>query len=174
MANLKAYTQKFISFLTKRSDGDSGLRNANILEAQQGDQKVWGVISDLMSDRGWTMDDCLHEMTHIRHDLPSWLQLRPRAHKSSASSSIPSNRQDLGKSKGKGKSKKGTSKGKGKVQWITEIKKGADWKQLCMRYQTGSCQLGDSCKYTHLCAYPVNGAACGMEHSAASHRATPH
>ena len=44
-----------------------------------------GVISDLMSDRGWTMDDSLHEMTHIRHDLPSWLQLRPRVQKSPAS-----------------------------------------------------------------------------------------
>eukprot|EP00435_Cladocopium_sp_Y103_P044479 s2619_g12.t1 len=68
LANLKAYTQKFISFLTQRTDSDSGLRSANILEAQQGDQKIWGVISD----RGWTMDDSLHELTHIRHDLPGY------------------------------------------------------------------------------------------------------
>ena len=176
LANLKAYTQKFISFLTQRTDGDSGLRNANILEAQQGDQKIWGVISDLMSDRGWSLDDSLHEMTHIRHDLPSWLQLRPRAQKvqPGSSSTPPRTRSDLGKSKGKSKSKKGGTKGKGKVQWITEIKKGSDWKQLCMRYQSGACQLGDACKFTHLCAYPVNGVACGMEHSAQSHRATPH
>eukprot|EP00435_Cladocopium_sp_Y103_P025540 s8_g6.t1 len=157
-----------------RADEVQGLRNANILEAQQADQKIWGVISDLISDRGWTMDDSLHELTHIRHDLPGWLQLRPRVPKSSASSSAPVPRQDSGKSKGKGKSKKGSSKGKGKVQWITELKKGSEWKQLCMRYQSGNCQLGDACKFTHLCAYPVNGAACGMEHSASTHRATPH
>eukprot|EP00435_Cladocopium_sp_Y103_P039134 s1556_g10.t1 len=174
LANLKAYTQKFISFLTQRTESDSGLRNANILEAQQGDQKIWGVISDLMSDRGWSMDDSLHELTHIRHDLPGWLQLRPRVPKAPAASSSSTPRQEMGKSKSKGKSKKGSSKGKGKVQWITELKKGSEWKQLCMRYQGGNCQLGDSCKFTHLCAYPVNGAACGMEHSASTHRATPH
>eukprot|EP00435_Cladocopium_sp_Y103_P029288 s1740_g7.t1 len=130
LANLKAYTQKFISFLTQRTDSDSGLRNANVLEAQQGDQKIWSVISDLMSDRGWTMDDSLHELTHIRHDLPGWLQLRPRIPKSSASSSSAAPRPESGKAKGKGKTKKGSSKGKGKVQWITELKKGSEWKQL--------------------------------------------
>eukprot|EP00435_Cladocopium_sp_Y103_P046824 s1882_g13.t1 len=102
LANLKAYTQKFISFLTQRTDSDSGLRNANIMEAQQGDQKIWGVISDLMSDRGWSMDDSLHELTHIRHDLPGWLQLRPRLPKAPAASSSSTPRQEQGKSKGKG------------------------------------------------------------------------
>ena len=177
LANLKAYTQKFISFLSQRIESDSGLRNANILEAQQGDQKIWGVIADLMADRGWSLDDSLHEMTHIRHDLPSWLQLCPRMQKSTSTSSSTPPRAEFGKAKGKTKSKSkgsGGQKGKGKVQWITEIKRGSEWKQLCMRYQSGSCQLGDACKFTHLCAYPVNGAACGMEHSAQSHRATPH
>eukprot|EP00435_Cladocopium_sp_Y103_P044696 s3000_g12.t1 len=102
LANLKAYAQKLISFLTQRTDSDSGLRNANIMEAQQGDQKNWGVISDLMSDRGWSMDDSLHELTHIRHDLPGWLQLRPRLPKASAPSSAAAPRQESGKSKGKG------------------------------------------------------------------------
>ena len=37
--------------------------------------------------------------------------------------------QDLGKSKGKGKSKQGPTKGKGKIQWITELKKGSEWKK---------------------------------------------
>ena len=30
------------------------------------------------------MDDCLHEITHIRNDLPSLLQLRPRPIKGSS------------------------------------------------------------------------------------------
>ena len=130
LANLKAYAQKFISFLTQRTDGDSGLRNANILEAQQFDQKIWGVIADLMADRGWSLDDSLHEMTHIRHNLPSWLQFRPRVQKTLSAGSATPQRTDLGKSKGKTKSKKGGPKGKGKVQWITEIKRGSEWKVM--------------------------------------------
>lgn len=174
LANLKGYTQKFLSFLTQKTDPDAGLRNANITEAQHADQKVWGVIADLMSERGWNMDDALHELTHIRHDLPSWLQLRPRAIRQQTGNPPPVNRPDLGKGKGKGKGKKGNQKGKGKVQWITEVKKGSEWKQLCMRFQTGSCQLGDSCKFLHACAYPVNGNACGQQHGAATHGSTPH
>ena len=66
LANLKAYTHKFIGFLTARYDGD--LRNPSVLEAQHADQKIWTVIAELM-ERGWNMDDCLHEMTNLRHDL---------------------------------------------------------------------------------------------------------
>ncbi|CAL1163343.1 unnamed protein product [Cladocopium goreaui] len=49
LANLKAYTHKFIGFLTAKYDGD--LRNPSVLEAQHADQKIWTVIAELM-ERG--------------------------------------------------------------------------------------------------------------------------
>ena len=45
LANLKAYTHKFIGFLTAKYDGD--LRNPSVLEAQNADQKFWTVIAEL-------------------------------------------------------------------------------------------------------------------------------
>ncbi|CAL1156897.1 unnamed protein product [Cladocopium goreaui] len=49
LANLKAYTHKFIGFLTAKYDGD--LRSPSVLEAQHADQKIWTVIAELM-ERG--------------------------------------------------------------------------------------------------------------------------
>ncbi|CAL1161087.1 unnamed protein product [Cladocopium goreaui] len=139
LANLKAYTHKFIGFLTAKYDGD--LRNPSVLEAQHADQKIWTVIAELM-ERGWNMDDCLHEMTNLRHDLPSLLQPRPRVFKPlpSPSSQTASPRGDGPKGKGQGKSKgkQNSGKSKGKVQWLTEIQRDGGFKQLCMRYQVDS------------------------------------
>ena len=87
------------------------------------------------------MDDCLHEMTNIRHDLPSLLQLRPRAVKPppspSSGSMTPSWNKGKGKqpTQGKGKGKPKGQQGKQRVQWITEIKlPDGTLKQLCMRF----------------------------------------
>ena len=176
LANLKAYSAKFLGFLTQRVDPDTMLRCASITEAQAADRQIWASMADLMSERGWDMDNCLHEFTHIRHDLPGLLQLRPRPAKqlSSASNWTPS---PPVKGKGKGKIQKGKTKGKGKgkVQWLTDVKtKDGQWKQLCMRFQTGNCLLGDSCKFQHGCAYPINGSACGLDHGALQHQNTTH
>lgn len=176
LANLKAYSHKFLSFLTQRVDPETNLRNPNVIEAQHADQKIWGVISDLMSERGWGLDDALHELTHIRHDLPGLLQLRPRAAR--IPPPLPTSnprRFDNPKGRGKGKNPKGSGKHKGKVQWVTEIKtKDGSWKSLCMRYQSGKCNL-PNCSFVHGCAYPVEGGlACGMDHGAMMHRSTPH
>ena len=47
-------------------------------------------------------------------------------------------------------------------------------KQLCMRYQNGSCTFTD-CKFHHGCAYPKpDGSACGLPHPAMQHASTPH
>ena len=132
-------------------------------------RKIWTVSAELM-ERGWTMDDCLHEMTNLRHDLPSLLQPRPRVLKAlpAPTSQTASPRLDGQKGKGQGK-----SKGKGKIQWVTEVQRDGAFKQICMRYQVGKCQLSN-CGFQHVCAYPVDGKACGKNHGAMSHFATPH
>ncbi len=104
------------------------------------------------------------------------LQPRPKSVKAAAPII-----QVKGPPKGPGKGKHELVKGKGKgkqkgprVEWVTEINHGGQKKQLGMRYQTGSCQLGDSCRFHHACAYPKDGKACGGSHSAKDHRDTPH
>ena len=178
LQNLKAYTHKFMSFLTQKTDPESGLRTASVTESQAADRQIWTTIAELMSDRDWSMDDALHELTHIRNDLSGYLQLRPRAQKipsgpfqrpPDASFSAPWKGKNKGKGKGKGK-----DRAKGRVQWVTDIQKEGKWHQLCMRFQSGKCSSPD-CKFTHACAYPKSdGTACGAKHSAFDHQKTPH
>ncbi|CAL1132800.1 unnamed protein product [Cladocopium goreaui] len=86
LANLKAYSAKFLGFLTQKVDPETMLRCASITEAQAADRQICAAIADLMAERNWDMDNCLHEFTHIRHDLPGLLQLRPRPAKAQSSS----------------------------------------------------------------------------------------
>ena len=178
LQNLKAYSHKFMSFLTQKVDSESGLRTASVVEAQAADRQIWTTISELMTDRDWSMDDALHELTHIRNDLSGYLQLRPRVLKpapafSSRSSDGYGPAPWKGKSKGKGKGKN-KDKGKNRVQWVTDVHRDGKWHQLCMRYQAGKCSSSD-CKFVHACAYPKqDGTACGAAHSALEHQRTPH
>ena len=78
LAHLKAYSLKFLSFLTQRYDQDTGLRTPNIMEAQAADKHIWFIIGELVMDKGWSLDQALHEMTYIRSDMAMLLQARPR------------------------------------------------------------------------------------------------
>lgn len=184
MHNLKSYSQKFLSYLTQRVDSDTNLRTATVLESQAADKHVWSIIANLINDHNWNLDDALHEVTFIRNDLPSMLQLRPKMPKPLAPpgpSQSSSWTRPESKGSGKGKSKKSGSKGKvdgkGKprVQWVTEVKQSdGSYKQLCMRFQVGKCQNA-GCAFVHGCAFPTSaGVACGLPHGALSHQSTPH
>ena len=84
----------------------TGLRTANVVEAQAAE---WGVISELLNDRNWNMDDALHEVTHVRQDMAGLLQFRPKMNKQPWTNSAPSSRLSSSP-KGKGKSKARGSK----------------------------------------------------------------
>ena len=176
LASLKSYTAKFMTYLTAKYEADSNLRAPTFLEAQAADKQIHSVICELVIERQWSLDQALHELTSIRADLPMLLQPRPKPIRAAATII-----QVKGPPKGPGKGKHEPAKGKGKgkqkgprVEWVTEINQGGHKKQLCMRYQTGSCQLGDSCRFHHACACPKDGKACGGSHSAKDHRDTPH
>ena len=178
LANLREYTHRFMSLLTQRVDSDSGLRTANVVESQAADRQVWQVIGDLMNDRKWSMDDALHEMTHIRHDLPGLLQLRPKITKPQSNWNFTSTSSHPKGGKGKGKpyqKGKGKSSSKGKVSWVTEVKQtDGTFKQLCMQWQVGKCTRSN-CAFIHGCAYPLpDGSACGKKHTALDHQKVPH
>ena len=167
-------------------DSQAGLgnwtENATILEAQAADKALMTIAADLVLDRQWSWDDALYEITFIRADMASLLQPRPRLPKSMGPGR-PDNPGGKGNISGaarpgpynKGQPKGGKGKNKGKVSWVTEIQHKGERKQLCMRFQTNKCTLGEACKFHHGCAYPVgDGQACGKQHGAVQHAATPH
>ena len=182
LAHLKAYTLKFLGYLTQKYDPDTGLRTPSIMEAQAADKHLWFLIGELVMDKNWTLDQALHEMTYIRSDMAMLLQARPRMNKpvappmkgsgksSSQWSTSPAPSPQVGGGK-KGKSK---GKAKGGAKWLTETMVDGHKKQLCMRYQNGTCTFND-CKFHHGCAFPkADGTACGLNHPAMQHASTPH
>lgn len=185
LATLKNYYLRFINLMTTRLDSEIGLRNPTILEAQSADKTLMTIACDLVMEKGWTFDDALHEVTFIRAEINTLLQARPRLPRQTfqrleSSSSKGSGKQNRpGPYNNKGKSGKagGKSSGKtaGKVTWITETVINGSKKQLCMRFQTGKCDMGTNCRFHHGCAFPTaNGEACNKSHGALMHDKTPH
>ena len=182
LSSLKQYYMKFIQLMTHKLDQDTGLRNATILEAQAADKALISLAIELVLERKWTWDDALYEVTFIRADMMSLLQPRPRLPKA-PQSQRPDGPAGKGSSGSfnrpgpysKGSSKGGKSKSKGKVAWVTESVVKGERKQLCMRFQSNKCSMGESCKFHHGCAYPMGeGQACGKAHGALQHSSTPH
>ena len=182
LAHLKAYSLKFLGYLTQKYDSDTGLRTPSIMEAQAADKHLWFLIGELVMGKNWSLDQALHEMTYIRSDMAMLLQARPRMNKPAAppvkgsgkSSSSWSTSSTPQPSSGGGKKGKSKGKTKGGVKWLTEAVVDGQKKQLCMRYQNGSCTFND-CKFHHGCAYPkADESACGLNHPAMQHASTPH
>lgn len=179
LASLKSYSIKFMAHLTQKLDVETGLRTPTILEAQSADKQLWHIMNELISEKAWTLDQALHELTHVRGDMAMLLQARPRLSRPAAPAKggkgVPYNRPPE-PSKGSGKKgKKGSAKtGKSGIKWATEAYVDGVRKQLCMRYQTNSCTFSD-CKFHHACAVPkADGTACGLAHPANQHDSTPH
>ena len=180
LSSWKMYYLKFLSLMTHRYDPDTGLRGPTILEAQAADKALTNVAIDLVTERSWSWDDALYEITHIRADITSLLQPRPKLPKATSAprSEVSSGKGNFQSARpgpySKGQGKQGKAKGKSKVQWLTETTVKGERKQLCMRFQTGKCTLGDACKFHHGCAYPMGDGACNKAHGALIHEKTPH
>ena len=185
LANVKDYSMKFLSLLTTKYDAESGLRSPTITEAQNADKMISSIMMELINDRGWSHDQAPHEITHMRSELTTYLQPRPRVSK-------PATPNDKGSfkgwpikgggkpPKGGGKSKtKDNGKGKSKTTWVSEICINGEWKSLCLCYlclcyQSGKCNFSD-CRFVHARAHPKpDGTACGGKRAAMEHSSTPH
>ena len=184
LATMKNYYLKFINLMTTRLEAETGLRNPTILEAQSADKTLMTIACELVMEKQWSFDDAIHEVTCIRAEINTLLQARPRLPRQTYQ------RLESGSSKGGGKNNRSTPYGKGKtgkssgkssgktggkVTWITETSVGGSKKQLCMRFQSGKCDMGASCRFHHGCAFPLpSGEACNKNHGALMHYKTPH
>ena len=165
--------------MTSKLDSETGLRNPTILEAQSADKTLMTIVCELVMEKGWNFDDALHEVTFIRAEINTLLQARPRLPRQTFQ------KLETGSSKGSGKFNRpspypkgkigGKGSSKGKVAWVTEAVVNGAKRQLCMRFQTGKCDMGSNCKFHHGCAFPMNnGEACNKNHGALMHDRTPH
>ena len=183
LATLKQYYLRFIHLMTTKMDSETGLRNPTILEAQSADKTLMTIACELVMEKNWGFDDALHEVTFIRAEINTLLQARPRLpcqtyqklEGTSKGGGKPSRTSPYSKGKGKPGGKQQTKSGGKQVTWITEATVQGAKKQLCMRFQTGKCDMGANCRFHHGCAYPMpNGEACNKSHGALMHDRTPH
>ena len=172
LAALKELDAKVLDYATANIPADLGLRTVNMTELLQADRKIWSELS-AMCARGWSLDDSLHELTHIRSDLHTLLQPRPRPPKTP---------------KGKGKGKEDKGKGKGKTSKgvrndalkqpyaghsTQDLATTKGDKKICLRFNKGTCN-NPNCKFLHICGVKQsNGEPCGKKHAAWQHRDAP-
>ena len=170
------------------------------MEAQAADKRCWELISDLVNQHSWKLDDALRELSEVRSDMSSLLAPRPFINKKLLET------QDTwrprlagltrgGKGAGKGgkgrgnqhdkpdRMERGGKGGKGKEgkppsapgKWLSTIFMEGKRHTLCMRFQSGQCKDPSTCRYVHRCAVPkADGTACGGNHPASQHVAAPH
>ena len=171
LGRLRAYSVKFLGLISNRLEADTGLRQVTPLEAQAADRHLWGLIHELTSDKGWTLNDSLHEITLLRSDMMGLLQPRPRQAPRPPASDVQSL---SSKGKGRGKSKGKTRSAASGPRWVSEITIQGKRQSICMRYQTGACH-NSQCRFKHVCAIPKpDGTACGGNHSAKDHESISH
>ena len=161
LGRVKAYNLKFLGLISTRLDADLGLRHVNVLEAPAADRMLWGIIiANLTTDKGWSLNDSLHEVTVLRSDMIGLLQPRPKAVHRIHMSDIPMASNTKGKGRGKSKSKKGSSSGIQNV-WVSSIQMQGTSFSICLRYQSGNC-TNPNCRFKHFSALPkADGTAWG-------------
>ena len=185
LQTLRTYERAFMRLAGTRFSADSGLRAPHVEELQAADRQVWYEVNALFQ-KGWTLDDALHEVCNVRCLLPSLLQPRPALPKHY---SQPSHSKGLGKSKSfcrKGDDASSKPKTVGRPRdgeterirqpWVNHILVKGEKLALCMAFNSrpNGCTR-KHCKFLHQCCVArADGCACGGKHAAFEHKATPH
>ena len=184
LASFRAYSKLFIKLAFQKPPADSGLRCPNVTEMQSADKEAWKSICDL-TNKGWSMDDALHEIVQVRCILQTHLQPRVFVHKPrkppGGSGHPPSFDRPHPKGKGgKGKGRGGKSKDRGDAsgpKWMVTFYDNGQQKQMCKRWNLRSgCKLDagcklDDCSFIHGRAVDVGDRPCGKDHPAYMHKA---
>ena len=164
----KKFDDKFFSLAMKCHSPESMLRSVNLAELLEADKFLWGEISSLLSKK-WSLNDALNELTSARADIYGVLQPRPRASPYKPGTTTPPTKQPKDSATPTKKTKVKQSAWKDKAADLaTFMFVNGEKKILCQRYQRGNC-TSKSCKFTHACAFKVQGRPCGKNHGAHAH-----
>ncbi|CAE7307255.1 unnamed protein product [Symbiodinium sp. CCMP2592] len=79
LLTLKKLSEKFVSLATA-TPIDRSLRGPTLAEAMDADRVLWSAICSLQKEYGWSLQDCVSELTHVRSDLHNALAPRPKVH----------------------------------------------------------------------------------------------
>ncbi|CAE7451467.1 unnamed protein product [Symbiodinium sp. CCMP2592] len=79
LLTLKKLSEKFVSLATAIPI-DRSLRGPTLAEAMDADRVLWSAICSLQKEYGWSLQDCVSELTHVRSDLHNALAPRPKVH----------------------------------------------------------------------------------------------
>eukprot|EP00439_Symbiodinium_sp_Y106_P016114 s8083_g2.t1 len=63
LGSLKLYNKKFLRLCFTKYEASSNLRGPTVMEAQAADKRCWELISDLVNQHSWKLDDALHELS---------------------------------------------------------------------------------------------------------------
>ncbi|CAE7784998.1 unnamed protein product [Symbiodinium sp. CCMP2592] len=77
LLTLKKLSEKFVSLATAVPI-DRSLRGPTLAEAMDADRVLWSAICSLQKEYGWSLQDCVSELTHVRSDLHNALAPRPK------------------------------------------------------------------------------------------------
>eukprot|EP00439_Symbiodinium_sp_Y106_P074232 s519_g14.t1 len=145
LSSFGAYNKLFIKLAFQKPPADSGLRCPNVTEMQSADKKAWKSICEL-TNKGWSMDDALHEIVQVRCILQTHLQPRvfvqkPKKPLGGGGHPPSFDRQQHKGKGGKGKGRGGKSKDKGDVsgpKWMVTFYENGQQKQMCKRWNLRS------------------------------------
>ena len=196
LASWKRLDAKLMEAYCRKVPESSGLRRPNFEEFLDADKTLFLRVFELVNEKGWSLDEALHEFSTSRPDIDNLLQarLKPTPQQFPHAPGAKGVRKTIGKGqyegyehldhgkkgKAKGKGKKGKKDGKvkgkgGKQQKaLGDLAQGGDQlaredaqgNGICTRFNLGNCTRADTCKFKHVCAKWVNGAACGKAHPA--------
>ena len=77
LGSLKLYNKKFLRLCFTKYEASSSLRGPTVMEAQAADKRCWELISDLVNQHNWKLDDALYEVCEVGSDMSSLLAPRP-------------------------------------------------------------------------------------------------
>ena len=177
---IKRFHAKFLELSVSRPR-DPHLRAPTIHEVIDAERAAWGSVAELMLQGKWSLNDSLSEVAYCRQvfhtawapgpktTLPQPIDERRRKRLPSPGPAP--------KAKAKAQPKQPPQEpsdqaGKYQESWL---RKTADGRGICIRFNTGKCRSGKTCCYTHVCPVPNSkGDPCGGSHPAHKHRGSPH
>ena len=178
---IKRFHAKFLEVATTRPR-DAHLRAPTIHEVIDAERAAWQSVSELMSEGKWSLNDSLSEVAYCRQVFHTSLAPRPKALQPQQGDDrrrkrLPSPPKPTPKTKVKPQPKTDGPPSQESLLKFQEgwARKTVDGKGICIRFNTGKCRSGKSCRYAHVCPIPNSkGEPCGGAHPASKHKSSPH